>query len=89
MLYQRAFSIERRLAETLKLIRTGKHSTPALAKALGVSIPTVSRCIQALRERGHAIRAERHRSEWRYILQEKQNRKSKRESLGVYDSVHS
>jgi biotin operon repressor len=68
MLYQRSFAIERRLDETLELIQTGKHSTPSLAKALRVSIPTVSRCITALRERGHDVRSMRAAGGWHYIL---------------------
>jgi|SRR5581483_1185262 len=51
-LYQRSLEIERRLDQMLWLIRTGRHSTPTLAKAVGVSIPTISRCVTALRERG-------------------------------------
>jgi biotin operon repressor len=68
MLYQRSQEIERRLDEVLRLIRTGRYSTPLLAEEVGVSIPTVSRCVTALRERGHDIRAEKHGPGWRYIL---------------------
>jgi biotin operon repressor len=67
MRYRKSLEIERRLAETLRMIQTGRYSTPLLAAALGVSIPTVSRYVTALRERGHTIRAERHREGWRYI----------------------
>ena len=42
--------------------------TPALAENVGVSSPRISRCVQALRERGHDIKAERHGSGWRYTL---------------------
>lgn len=66
MRYRKSLEIEQRLAETLRLIQTGRYSTPLLAAALGVSIPTVSRYVTALRERGHNIRAERHREGWRY-----------------------
>ncbi len=68
MLYQQAFEIEQRLNATLQLIRTGRYSTPKLAQALRVSIPTVSRCVQALRERGHDIRAARRADGWSYVL---------------------
>ena len=68
MLYQRSFAIEKRLDETLDLIRTGQHSTPTLATALKVSIPTVSRCITALRERGYDIQSMRGESGWHYVL---------------------
>ncbi len=68
MLYQRSLDIEQRLTAVLRLIRAGRFSTPAIAKQIGVSIPTVSRDVTALRERGHAIRAEKRSDGWRYIL---------------------
>jgi Mn-dependent DtxR family transcriptional regulator len=68
MLYQRSQEIERRLETVLGLIRTGRYSTPTLAEEVGVSIPTVSRCVTALRERGHNIRAEKLADGWRYVL---------------------
>jgi biotin operon repressor len=68
MQYQQSLTIARRLEETLRLIQTGSYSTPALAKQIGVSIPTISRCIQALRERGSDIRAEKLDDGWRYSL---------------------
>lgn len=68
MLYQRSLSIESRLHEVLKLVRSGRYSTPAIAEKVGVSVPTVSRDLMALRERGHDIRAVRRDGEWKYIL---------------------
>jgi len=68
MLYERSFSIEKRLQDVLELVRSGRYSTPAIAEKLGVSVPTVSRDVTALRERGHDIRAERHGDSWRYVL---------------------
>jgi biotin operon repressor len=68
MLYTRSLEIERRLDHILRLVRTGKYSTPKLADEVGVSIPTISRCVSALRERGHNIRAEKHGNGWRYVL---------------------
>jgi len=68
MLYERSLAIERRLAEVLDLVRSGRYSTPAIAEKLGVSVPTVSRDVTALRERGHKIRAERRGESWRYVL---------------------
>lgn len=68
MPYERAFAIERRLGQVLDLIRSGQHSTPEIAERLGVSIPTISRDVTALRERGHQIRAERHGTSWRYVI---------------------
>ncbi|HLN26693.1 MAG TPA: HTH domain-containing protein [Gemmataceae bacterium] len=71
MLYQRSLEIEQRLGTVVRLIRTGRYSTPKLAERLGVSIPTVSRYVTALRERGYDIRAERQAREWRYVLARK------------------
>lgn len=68
MLYERSLEIEKRLDHVLRLVRTGRYSTPKLAEEVGVSIPTISRCVTALRERGHDIRAEKHGNGWRYIL---------------------
>ena len=68
MLYERSFGIEKRLDHVLRLIRTGRYSTPKLAEEVSVSIPTISRCVTALRERGHDIRAEKHGNGWRYVL---------------------
>jgi transposase len=70
MLYRRSQEIERRLDQVLDLIRTGGYSTPTLAKAVGVSIPTISRCVTALRGRGHDIRAENQGNGWRYVVAE-------------------
>jgi DNA-binding IclR family transcriptional regulator len=72
MLYQRSLEIETRLETALGLIRTGRYSTPGLARQLGVSIPTVSRCVTALRARGHVIQAKRSDDGWRYVLEVKQ-----------------
>jgi biotin operon repressor len=68
MLYQRSLEIERRLQVVLRLIRSGHFSTPKIAQQLGVSIPTVSRDVTALRERGYDIRSERSSDRWRYVL---------------------
>ena len=68
MLYQRSKEIEDRLRAVLRLIESGKYSTPMLASELGVSIPTISRDVTALRERGHAISALRQSDgTWRYF----------------------
>ncbi len=70
MHYQRSLEIETRLDAALRLIRTGSYSTPALARELGVSIPTVSRNVDALRERGHLIRSVRGENGWHYVLED-------------------
>ena len=64
MMYGRSLEIERRLEQVLRLVRTGRYSTPKIADKLGVSVPIVSRCIQSLKERGFAIRPIRTRR-WR------------------------
>jgi biotin operon repressor len=69
MPFERSLQIEERLDAVLRLIRTGRFSTPKLAKEVGVSIPTISRCVTALRERGNDIRAERYDGGWRYVLE--------------------
>ncbi len=68
MLYQRSLDIEQRLQTVLRLIRSGDFSTPMIAERTGVSIPTVSRDVTALRERGYDIRSERKNEGWRFIL---------------------
>ena len=71
MSFERSLEIERRLDDILRLIRTGRFSTPMLAEEVVVSIPTISRCVNALRAREHDIRAEKHAHGWRYLLAEK------------------
>jgi predicted DNA-binding transcriptional regulator YafY len=68
MLYQRSLDIERRLQAVLRLIRSGEFSTPMIAEQVGVSIPTVSRDVTALRERGYDIRSQRKGDGWRFVL---------------------
>ena len=68
MPYQRSLEIEQRLDRVLRLIRKGGYSTPRLAEELGVSIPTISRCITALRARGHDIKPEQSANGWQYVL---------------------
>lgn len=74
MFYQRSLEIEQRLETVLSMIRTGRCSTPIIADALGVSVPTVSRAVCALRERGHRIRAEKQSEGWSYVLDEPDDR---------------
>jgi predicted DNA-binding transcriptional regulator YafY len=67
--------IERRLETVLRLVQSGRYSTPLLAVELGVSIPTVSRDVTALRERGYDIRAERQSDgTWKFGLARRANR---------------
>lgn len=67
-MYKKSQEIELRLVEVLRLIRTGRFSTPKLAEKIGVSIPTISRCVEALRQRGYPIRSVRLKGVWRYLL---------------------
>jgi biotin operon repressor len=71
MLYQRSLDIENRLDSILRLIRHGGYSTPKLAEKLGVSIPTVSRDVTALRQRGHDIHSTRTDDGWTFVLDQK------------------
>ncbi len=70
MLYQRSLEIEQRLESVLQIIRRGGYSTPLIANELGVSVPTISRAVCALRERGNRIRAEKQADGWCYRLEE-------------------
>ena len=85
MLYQRSLDIERRLETVLRLVSSGGYSTPMIAEEVGVSIPTVSRDVTALRERGHDIRSERNQQGWRYVLSQGASkvRTSKQAGLGA------
>ena len=87
MPFERSLEIERRLEDVLRLIRTGRSSTPMLAEEIGVSIPTISRCVTALRLRGHDIRAEKHGEGWRYVVADKQDprKKAHASELSVHD----
>jgi len=66
--YERSLAIERRLHDVLALIEMARYSTSDIAEKLDVSVPTVSRDVTALRERGYKIRSERGDSGWRYLL---------------------
>ncbi len=81
MLYQRSLEIERRLDAVVRLIRTGRFSTPQLAERLGVSIPTVSRDVTALRERGYDIKAVKEARGWRYVLAKEPSGRRKRPAI--------
>ena len=74
MVYNRSLEIERRLGDVLRLVREGQQSTPTLSKALNISEPTVSRCLKALRSRGHSIRAVKRGGTWAYELTEQSAR---------------
>lgn len=81
MLYQHPLYIERRLQAVLRLLRSGGYSTPMIAEELGVSTPTVSRDVTALRERGHEILSKRKGEAWRYVLAEKSSKTASRSTF--------
>lgn len=83
MRYQQTLEIHQRLETVLELIRTGMYSTPALAEKVGVSIPTISRIVAALREQGHDILAVRASKGWRYVIQQKANRRTARREVAA------
>lgn len=68
MIYERSLAIGQRFGAILELLRTGRHSTRTLAVALGVSEPTISRCLAALRRRGFRIEPCRREQGWCYVL---------------------
>lgn len=70
MRYERTFSIGRRHRKLIGLIRSGRFSTPSLARRLGVSEQTVYRDIMSLKERGYAIRSVKQGQKWAYQLAE-------------------
>lgn len=72
MRYQQAIEIHERLETVLHLIETGEYSTPALADEVGVSIPTISRIVATLRQRGYDIHAKWTNKGWRYVLEQEQ-----------------
>lgn len=72
MRYQQAIEIHERLEAVLHLIESGEYSTPALAEEVGVSIPTISRIVATLRQRGYDIHAKRTSKGWRYVLEQDQ-----------------
>lgn len=87
MPFERSLEIETRLDHVLRLIRTGRYSTPKLAEEVSVSIPTISRCVTALRLRGHDIRAEKHGDGWRYVLVRSPKAASQTESKRLAEST--
>jgi biotin operon repressor len=87
MVYRRSQEIENRLALVLRLLRKGRYSTPKLAAKLGVSVPTISRCIESLRDRGYVIRSLRSGDTWRYVV-ESQPSSSRRQRVNDQRLAH-
>ena len=67
-MYRRSQEIQIRLGRLIDLIRSGRHTTATLAAALGISVPTVFRCLAALRERGYGIRSVHNARGWAYKI---------------------
>lgn len=68
MRYELALEIHERNEEVLRLIKTGEHSTAALAESLGVCKPTISIIIAAPREQAHEVRGRRISTGYRHVL---------------------
>ena len=68
MPYEQSQAIEQRLFHVLGLVEQGQHSAAELAEAVGVSVPTIARDIQALRQRGHPVVSGRRGRRWQYSL---------------------
>lgn len=68
MRYERALSIGRRHRRLIGLIRSGRLSTPSLARRLGVSEQTVYRDVTFLKEHGYPIRSVKQGRRWAYHL---------------------
>ena len=68
MRYDRAIAISKRHEDLLGLVRSGSYSSPALAKKLGVSEPTVYRDILFLKRQGFPIESVRLSANWAYQL---------------------
>jgi biotin operon repressor len=68
MRYERALAIADRHDRLIKLIQSGDYSSYDLAEQLGVSEQTIYRDIDFLKQRGFAIRSEKHSDGWAYHL---------------------
>ena len=87
MPFERSQEIERRLEHVLRLVRTGRFSTPMLAEEVGVSIPTISRCVTALRVRGYDIQSLRGTDGWFYVLKTKKKAAKQRQKPALFRAV--
>lgn len=68
MFYEHSQEIAKRVDNAIKLIETGLYSTRTLAAALGVSVPTASRLVCALRQRGYTIKSVKNGRSWVYRI---------------------
>ena len=67
-LYEKAHKIDARLKSFLVLITAGKYSASELARKLNISVATISRDVEALRQRGYEIKSVRDKKGWHYEL---------------------
>ena len=70
MFYEHSQEIAERVETALRLIETGSYSTQTLAVELGVSVPTASRVICALRQRGYTIKSVKNGRGWAYHVEQ-------------------
>ncbi len=67
-MYERVHKIDARLKSLLVLINASKYSASKLAQKLNISVATVSRDGEALRQRGYEIKSTRDKKGWHYEL---------------------
>ena len=79
MFYEHSQEIAERVENALRLIKTGNYSTQTLAVELGISVPTASRVICALRQRGYSIRSVKNGRGWAYRLECPPDRTSRKQ----------
>jgi biotin operon repressor len=79
MLYEHSQEIAERVEHALRLIETGTYSTQTLAVELGLFVPTASRMICALRQRGYSIRSVKNGRVWAYRLERSPDRTTQRQ----------
>ena len=79
MFYEHSQEIAERVENALCLIKTGSYSTQTLAVELGISVPTASRVICALRQRGYSIRSVKNGRGWAYRLECSPGRTSRKQ----------
>jgi biotin operon repressor len=83
MRYERFETISKRHEKLLTLIRQGAHSSPHLARALGVSEQTVYRDVLFLKRQGYYIKSVRLPSNWAYRMVPPSSGQSQRSHKGA------
>lgn len=67
-MYERIHKIDMRLRSLLLLVNAGKYSASALSQKLNISVATVFRDVEALRQRGYEIKSIRDKEGWHYEM---------------------